>query len=117
MPFGAVADAEVTRGFASIERLDRHRIVTVTGSVDRSVATPDQIIAEFKAWAPTYRAVYPDVKFGLGGEQEQQSEAASGVLKGVGMAMLLISTFIATRDLSSEMPFDRRRSTASDRLY
>lgn len=95
VPFGAVADAEVTRGFASIERLDRHRIVTVTGSVDRSVATPDQIIAEFKAWAPTYRAVYPDVKFGLGGEQEQQSEAASGVLKGVGMAMLLIFVLLA----------------------
>jgi multidrug efflux pump subunit AcrB len=95
VPFGAVADAEITRGFASILRTDRRRVVTVTANVDRSVTTPDQILAEFQKWLPTFRSEFPDVSYRLGGEQREQADASSGIVKGFGMALMVIFVLLA----------------------
>ena len=95
VPFAAVANAEITRGFASIRRTDRRRVVTVTADVDRSVTIPERVLEEFDAWFPQLRADFPNVSYRLGGEQRAQAEAAGGVIKGVFMAMMMIYVLLA----------------------
>ena len=95
VPFAAVAHAEITRGFASIRRTDRRRVVTVTADVDRSITIPERVLEEFHAWFLKLRAEFPNVSYRLGGEQRAQAEAAGGVIKGVFMAMMMIYVLLA----------------------
>jgi multidrug efflux pump subunit AcrB len=95
VPFAAVADAEITRGFASIRRTDRRRVVTVTADVERSVTTPDRVVAAFEKWVPELYREFPNVTYRLGGEQREQADAAGGVLRGFGMALMLIYVLLA----------------------
>jgi multidrug efflux pump subunit AcrB len=105
VPFAAVADAEISRGFASIRRTDRRRVVTVTADVDRSVTTPDRIIAAFEAWTPQLEEAFPEVTYRLGGEQREQADAAGGVIKGFGMALMIIYVLLAIPLRSYLQPF------------
>lgn len=95
VPFSAVAEAEISRGFASIRRADRSRIVTVTSNVNRATTTPAIVLGEFEAWLPEFYAQFPNVDFRYGGEQREQSSAASGVLTGIVMALLIIYVLLA----------------------
>jgi multidrug efflux pump subunit AcrB len=95
VPFAAVADAEISRGFASIRRTDRRRVVTVTADVDRTVTTPGRVIAAFEAWTPELTEAFPGVIYRLGGEQREQADAAGGILRGFGMALMVIYVLLA----------------------
>ena len=95
VPFAAVAHAEITQGFASIRRTDRRRVVTVTADVDRSVTTPERVLGAFGEWAPELEAAFPNVHYRLGGEQREQADAADGVVKGFGMALMVIYVLLA----------------------
>lgn len=105
VPFSAVADATITRGFSSIRRTDRQRVVTVTAEMDRSIATPEQVLAAFAAWSPELKQAFPDVDYRLGGEQREQADAAGGVLTGSVMALLLIYVLLAIPLGSYMQPF------------
>ena len=105
VPFGAVADATITRGFSSIRRTDRQRVVTVTAEMDRSISTPEQVLAAFAQWAPELKAAFPEVGYRLGGEQREQADAAGGVIKGFAMALLLIYVLLAIPLSSYLQPF------------
>jgi multidrug efflux pump subunit AcrB len=105
VPFAAVADAEISRGFASIRRTDRRRVVTVTADVDRTVTTPDRVIAAFDAWTPELNQAFPDVGYRLGGEQREQADAAGGVFRGFGMALMVIYVLLAIPLRSYLQPF------------
>jgi multidrug efflux pump subunit AcrB len=105
VPFAAVADATITRGFSSIRRTDRQRIVTVTAEMDRSISTPEQVLAAFAEWAPELKQQFPAVEYRLGGEQREQADAAGGVLKGFLMALLLIYVLLAVPLGSYGQPF------------
>ncbi|MEZ4333299.1 MAG: efflux RND transporter permease subunit [Myxococcota bacterium] len=105
VPFDAVADATITRGFSAIRRTDRQRVVTVTAEMDRSVSTPEQVLTAFHEWAPTLKADFPHVSYRLGGEQREQADAAGGVLRGFVMAMLIIYVLLAIPLGSYLQPF------------
>lgn len=95
VPFSAVAKAEISRGFASIRRTDRQRVVTVTAEVNRSLTTPSIILGQFEAWLPEFETRFPDVSHRYGGEQREQSTAAGGILTGTVMALLIIYVLLA----------------------
>lgn len=95
VPFDAVANASLGRGFATIRRTDRERVVRVTGDVDRTVTTPEQVIGDVVARLPALLAKYPGVSYQLDGEQREQSKAATGLLRGGVIALLLIYALLA----------------------
>ncbi|MBW2421594.1 MAG: efflux RND transporter permease subunit [Deltaproteobacteria bacterium] len=105
VPFAAVAEAKLTRGFASIRRTDRQRVVTVTAGVNRRATTPERVLAAFQAWTPELEAAFPGVSFRLGGEQREQADAAGGIAKGFGMAMMVIYVLLAIPLRSYLQPF------------
>jgi multidrug efflux pump subunit AcrB len=95
VPFSAVAEAEITRGFASISRVDRRRVVTVTADVDRTQTTPEMVIGQFEAWVPEFKKLHPGIDYRYGGEQREQADAASGLIGGVQLALVLIFVLLA----------------------
>ena len=95
VPFSAVAEASVTRGFANIKRTDRKRVVTVTANVDRVATTPQIILDQFEAWFPELAERFPDLQYRYGGEAREQSSATAGVGAGLGLALLVIYVLLA----------------------
>ena len=95
VPFDAVAEAEIGRGFATIRRTDRERIVSVTGNVDRDLITPEQIIADIMTGLPELLSSFPGVTYQLDGEQREQRRAFSGLVNASVLALLMIYALLA----------------------
>ena len=95
VPFSAVARAELVRGFATIQRMDRNRVVTVTADVNRAITTPQVVLTQVEQWMPGFLEGYPGVSFRYGGEQREQGDAASGLLGGIAMAIMAIYVLLA----------------------
>ena len=95
VPFAAVADARLGRGFASIRRSDRRRVVNVRGEIDRSVSTPESVLADLEKDLPGLLAAYPGVEYEFDGEQREQRKAGAGLVQGFGLALLLIYCLLA----------------------
>ncbi len=82
VPFRTVADAELGRGFATIRRADRMRVVNVTANVDRTLTTANDVLADLQAVSlPQILAAYPGISYSLEGEQREQRRAFSGLLE------------------------------------
>jgi len=95
VPFAAVAEAKLGRGFASIRRTDRRRVVNVTGSVVRSITTPEQVLGDLTKELPEILAPYPGIEFEFAGEQREQQKAGVGLARGFGFSLLLIFCLLA----------------------
>ena len=64
VPFSQVAVVEPGRGFAAIKRVDRNRAINVTASVEASVTSAGQVIADLQACLlPEVLANYPGVVY------------------------------------------------------
>ncbi len=84
VPFSQVAEVEPGRGYASITRVDRRRAVNVTASVDASLATPGDIVADLDARVmPEIRAEHPGVLYTFEGQQAEQRDTLGGLAAGL----------------------------------
>ncbi|MGB0997395.1 MAG: efflux RND transporter permease subunit, partial [Pseudomonadales bacterium] len=84
VPFYSVAQFEVSRGFSEIRRLDGRRVVEVSADVDRTMVTPESVMADIKAKLVTkLQEKYPTVVFDVGGEQEERN--SSFISLGIGL--------------------------------
>ena len=96
VPFSQVAVVEPGRGFASIKRVDRTRAVNVTASVDATVTSAGQVIADLQARIlPEVLASYPGVFYTFEGAQAEQVDAVAGLQRGFILALLLIFALLA----------------------
>ena len=96
VPFSQVAVVEPGRGFASIKRVDRNRAVNVTASVDATVTSAGQVIADLQARIlPEVLASYPGVFYTFEGAQAEQVDAVAGLQRGFILALLLIFALLA----------------------
>ncbi|MCA9756914.1 MAG: efflux RND transporter permease subunit [Candidatus Eisenbacteria bacterium] len=96
VPFHTVANASLTRGFASIKRVDRMRTVNVTADVDDDQATAGEILGDLRSgFLPKVSADHGGIKFSFEGEQKEQRETFGGLLRGFLLALLLIYALMA----------------------
>jgi multidrug efflux pump subunit AcrB len=95
VPFAAVADVRLARGYATINRTDRQRVVTVTAEVDRSITTPEKILSEVQRKIPGLLTSFPGVTHRIGGEQRERGDAMIGLARGAILALLLIYALLA----------------------
>ena len=95
VPFAAVANVELSRGFATIERTDLQRVVTVTAEVNRGITTPEKVLAEVTAKLDRTLADFPDITWRLAGEQEEHASATRGLFQGAIIALLIIYALLA----------------------
>ena len=96
VPFSQVAVVEPGRGFAAIKRVDRNRAVNVTASVEASVTSAGQVIADLQARIlPEVLANYPGVVYTFQGVQAEQADAIAGLQRGFILALLMIFVLLA----------------------
>jgi multidrug efflux pump subunit AcrB len=96
VPFSMVAEARTGRGFATIQRTDRNRSVNVTADVDLEKANANEIISDLrKGFLPALAADHPGLRYTFEGEQREQRDTIQGLLRGFGIAMLVIFALLA----------------------
>ena len=96
IPFAAVAGVELGRGYSTITRFDRERVVIVRADVDRDIVTPEAVLQALTADAlPRILSGYQGIRYSLGGEREQRNESTAGLFSLVPLALLTIYALLA----------------------
>jgi multidrug efflux pump subunit AcrB len=96
VPFYAVARAEMGRGYATIKRADRQRVINVTADVDETRASANAILSELQRdFLPRLVAEYPGLGYGLEGEQREQRKTFASLLRSLPLAFFLIYCLLA----------------------
>ncbi|MBW2374249.1 MAG: efflux RND transporter permease subunit, partial [Deltaproteobacteria bacterium] len=96
VPFSTVAHAELGRGYASIRRTDRKRVVNVTADVDRNVTTANDVLASLgEGGLGEILRDHPSVSFSLEGEQREQNRAMGGLARAYLIALLAVYALLA----------------------
>ena len=96
VPFATAASVHSSRGPSAIKRTNRRRVVNVTADVDVTKGNSNEVIADLEANVlPALLADYPEVRYSLAGEQEEQRETLTGLLRGFLFALLVIYALLA----------------------
>ena len=92
IPLVEIAEISEELGYSSINRVNRHRTMTITADTNESVS-PESVYAEFPftKWIESY----PSVDFRVGGRQEQEMKAFSSLPIGFAAACLMIYVILA----------------------
>jgi multidrug efflux pump subunit AcrB len=105
VPFGAVADAEMGRGFSTISRADRARVISVTADVDAALGNSSEIAAAIRGEdLPRILANHPSVSYSVEGEQRQQGETLAALQRGFLLALFGIFALLAVPLRSYSQP-------------
>ena len=96
VPLLRVADAELGRGFSTIRRVDRQRVINVTADVDDEVTNANQVLAAIsRDVLPPLLRDHPRVDWSFEGEQKEQRDSNQGLLRGFVLALLAIYAMMA----------------------
>ncbi|MBW2415323.1 MAG: efflux RND transporter permease subunit, partial [Deltaproteobacteria bacterium] len=96
VPFGIVAQAETGRGFSTIKRAERQRVVNVTAAIDRSQITSDEVVGNLrKATLAQILSDYPGMSYSLQGQQREQARAVGGLIRGYLLALFGVYALLA----------------------
>jgi multidrug efflux pump subunit AcrB len=96
VPFYAVARAEQGRGYATIKRSDRQRVINVTADVDLTRTNANQVLAGLReSHLPSLLSDFPGLSYGLEGEQEEQAQTLGALARNFGFALVLIYALLA----------------------
>jgi multidrug efflux pump subunit AcrB len=95
VPFSAVADAEMGRGFATIDRVNRNRTINVTADINKESTNINQITADLSEFVPALLKDYPGVHYQLEGEQREQEESMRSLKTGVVFVLFVIYSLLA----------------------
>jgi multidrug efflux pump subunit AcrB len=96
VPFYRVAHAELGRGYASIKRADRQRVINVTADVDLSRGNANEILADLqRTFLPQLMADHPGLSYSLEGEQREQRETLAALVRNYAFALVLIYALLA----------------------
>jgi len=96
VPFSEVATLKRSRGYVTITRRDRKRIVTVSAEVNEDIMNANELREEMlRNVLPRLRERYPGLMYRLAGEGKEQKESMADVMRGFVLALVLIYTLIA----------------------
>jgi multidrug efflux pump subunit AcrB len=95
VPFSAVADTEMGRGFATIDRVNRNRTINVTADINKESTNINQITADLSEFVPALLKDYPGVRYQLEGEQREQKESMRSLKTGILFVLFVIYSLLA----------------------
>ncbi len=96
LPFARVAAVEDGRGYSAIERRNRRRSVGVLMDLDTDQVTPDEVVAKLEAeLLPRLAREQPGLAWTFEGQQREQSEFMSTLVRLFGLAMFVIYALLA----------------------
>ncbi len=96
IPFPTVAEIHEGRGYSVINRTDRRRVVTVTGTVDEFTANANEINARIRQEVlPRLVQDFPGLTYRFGGAQREQGKSMKSMGVNFLMAQLAIFALLA----------------------
>lgn len=96
VPFSAVAEVTMRQGYASIKRVQRRRVVTVSADVDEKTANADEIRQNLeKNYLPRLKSKYPNLRYTMEGEGRSRNESLQDVFSSFGIALFCIYALLA----------------------
>jgi multidrug efflux pump subunit AcrB len=96
VPLYAVARIERGRGYATINRTDRRRVINVTADVDDKVANENEILADLRInFMPILLGDHPGLSYDLEGVQREQNKTIEALLTDALFALVLIYALLA----------------------
>ena len=96
VPFSHVAEVRPGRGYSTIQRVDRHRAVSVTAAVDKSITTPGTVNADLAdVVLPQILEAHPGVRYSFEGSAGEQRDTLGGLTKGFALALIVIFGLLA----------------------
>ena len=96
VPFSIAAQAELGRGYASIYRTNRQKIINVTADVDQKIVNTNELVADVtRTVLPQILTDHPRVRYSFAGAQKQQAEALVDMVDSIVIALLIIYILLA----------------------
>lgn len=96
VPFSQVATANFGRGYASIRRVNRNRVINVTAGVDDTKGNANEIIAELESNVlPRIISRHPELRYSLEGQSREQADTMKSLLFGLVFALIAIYALMA----------------------
>ncbi len=106
VPFEQVAERRMERGYATIERAQRRRVVKVTADVDETRTNANEVRQDLmQRVIPDLKARFPGLRTTLEGEGKEQQESLSDVFQGLAIALFGIYALLAIPFRSFSQPF------------
>jgi multidrug efflux pump subunit AcrB len=96
VPFSRVAEVQVGRGFATIERADRQRIVNVLAEVNQGQINAGEVLADLeRETLPALLAEFPGLRYDFEGQERDRAESFGSLRRGFIMALIMIYALLA----------------------
>lgn len=95
VPLSEVVDVEQAQGYATIKRLDRHRVVTVSAQVDQAIQNPEAVTAELWPKIRDVERQNPGIHVIERGRQQDVKESFQTLPLGMLVACGLIYVILA----------------------
>ncbi|MEA2064585.1 MAG: efflux RND transporter permease subunit [Gemmatimonadota bacterium] len=106
MPLARAAYIEEGRGFSTINRTDRNRVINVSASVDPEAGNSAEIIQDLRqGFLPRLTNDHPGLHFRMVGEEKVRGESMGSMLEGFALALLAIYALLAIPFRSYAQPF------------
>lgn len=105
VPFSEVAEIAYGRGYSVINRINRHRQITVISDLDEEIANAERIVGELNSgFLPELVRRYPGIRYTFEGQKQRTDESVSSLLEGFIIAILGIYLLLATQFRSYIQP-------------
>ncbi|MFP3998565.1 MAG: efflux RND transporter permease subunit [Desulfobacterales bacterium] len=106
VPFSRVAEVRMERGYASIERARRQRVIKVTADVNEDITNANDVRTYLvERVLPQIKGNYPGLGYTIEGEGQEQKQVLGDVGKGFIIALFCIYALLAVPFRSFSQPF------------
>ena len=104
VPLDEVARLETARGYATLTRVDSKRAFTVQATIDPTEANANELTTSLEEDLADLSTRFPAVGWSFEGQKADMAESMSGIVKGFGIAVLLIYVIVAILFKSYSQP-------------
>ncbi len=106
VPFSQVAEVKLKRGYTTIQRAQRMRVIKVMADVDETISNAKEIRDELKKRIlPGLMSKYQGLRYSIEGEGKEEAESMADVYQGFIIALFAIYVLIAIPFKSYFQPF------------
>ena len=106
VPFSRVAQVKFEKGYATIERAQRRRVIKVTADVNDAVTNANEVRTSLQeSFLPRLKSQYAGLRYSIEGEGKEQKESLADVMNAFAIALFGIYALLAIPFKSFSQPF------------